>query len=92
MVNGPASPFFQLGSEVRQEGPLSPSLFVIFLEPMLTYLRDMTGHLGIPINHDPETHHLSAFADDVTGFLIEIGDAPKFLQHVQVYAQALDSN
>nr|CCA16182.1 Pol putative [Albugo laibachii Nc14] len=89
MVNGHASPFFQLGSGVRQGDPLSPSLFVIFLEPMLAYLRAMTGHLGIPINHDAETHHLSAFADDVTGFLSDIGDAPKFLQHVWVYAQAV---
>ena len=82
MVNGHASPFFYLGSGVRQGDPLSPSLLVILLEPMLTYLRATKGHLGIPINHDTETHHLSTFAGDVTGFLRDIGDAPKFLQHV----------
>lgn len=89
MINGYASPFFQLGSGVRQGDPLSPSLFVLFLEPMLNYLRATTGHLGIPVAHDPTSHHLSAFADDVTGFLRTINDTPKFLTHVHHYAQSV---
>ena len=53
MVNSHSSPFFQLGSGVRQGDPLSPSLFVLFLELMLNYLRATTGHLGIQIVRDP---------------------------------------
>nr|CCA20276.1 AlNc14C90G5647 [Albugo laibachii Nc14] len=53
MVNGHSSPFFQLGSGVRQGDPLSPSLFVLFLQPMLNYLRATMGHLGILIVQDP---------------------------------------
>lgn len=89
MVNGYASPFFQLRSGVRQGDPLSPLLFVLFLEPMLNYLRATTGHLGIPVAHDPTSHHLSAFADDVTGFLRNINDTPEFLMHVHHYAQSV---
>lgn len=88
MVNGHASPFFQLGSGVRKGDPLSPSLFVLFLEPMLAYLRATTGHLGIPVQHDSDKHHLPAFAGDVTGLLRNIDDTPTFLRHVQHYAQA----
>lgn len=68
-VNGHASSFFQICSGIRQGDPLSPSLFALFLEPILAYLRATTGHIGIPDQHDSEKHHLSAFAEDVTGLL-----------------------
>ena len=86
MVNGRASKFFQLGSGVRQGDPLSPSLFVLFLEPFLAYLRATTGHLGIPIPGSSTTQHLSAFADDCTGMLRDLRDTPKFMAQVKHYA------
>lgn len=68
MVNGRASKFFQLGSGVRQGDPLSPSIFVLFLESFMDYLRATTGHLGIPVQCLSLTQPLTAFADDCTGF------------------------
>ena len=88
MVNGHTSKFFQLGSGVRLGDPLSPSLFVLFLEPYLAYLRATTGHLGIPVQGSSMPQHLSAFADDCTGFLKDLRDTPAFMAKVKVYSQA----
>ena len=88
MVNGRSSPYFRLGSGVRQGDPLSPSLFVIFMEPMLAYLRATLQSHGIPVLYGAEPHLISAFADDCTGFLHDLRDAPKFIRHVQSYADA----
>nr|CCA25343.1 pollike protein putative [Albugo laibachii Nc14] len=80
-------PSFSSAVWSRQGDPLSPSHFVLFLEPMLNYLRATTAHLGIPIVQDPTPHHISAFADDVTGLLRNLTDTPQFLRHVRHYAQ-----
>ncbi|KAF1319013.1 Pollike protein, partial [Globisporangium splendens] len=88
LVNGTASKPFELGCGVRQGDPLSPALFVVFIEPMLCYLRDATGSLGITVPTDHTPHHLLAFADDCTGILRNLNDAPRFIEAVGVYANA----
>lgn len=88
-VNGTASRYFELGCGVRQGDPLSPALFVLFLEPMLNYLRATTGHLGIQLPDDPIRQHVLAFADDCTGLLEDLNHAPTFLAHVEHYASAV---
>lgn len=58
-----------------------------------------SAHTGISAYYDGKpwnfhhslllNHSISAFPDDVTGLLNDIGDTPTFLQHVQAYAQAV---
>lgn len=88
LVNGTASKFFELGCGVRQGDPLSPALFVVFIEPMLNFLRHETGHLGIQIDPVSEPQHLLAFADDCTGFLSDLRNTPTFISAVQRYTKA----
>lgn len=88
LVNGTKSDYFELGCGVRQGDPLSPTLFVLFIEPMLNFLRAKTGHLGIPVAGGSTRHHLLAFADDCTGLLRSLRFAPVFVNAVEQYATA----
>ncbi|OWZ06370.1 RNA-dependent DNA polymerase [Phytophthora megakarya] len=88
LVNGIASEYFELGSGVRQGDPLSPALFVLFLEPMLNFLRWKTGHLGINVPNSKLPHHLLAFADDCTGILKDLRHTRVFIDSVQYYSNA----
>ncbi|OWZ18667.1 Pol Polyprotein [Phytophthora megakarya] len=83
LVNGIASEYFELGCGVRQGDPLSPALFVLFLEPMLNFLRWKTGHLGINVPNSKHPHHLLAFADDCTGILRNLRHTWVFIDSVQ---------
>lgn len=88
LVNGTPSDYFELGCGVRQGDPLSPALFVLFIEPMLCYLRATTGELGIQVSEGADSHHLLAFADDCNGLLRDLCDAPIFVDAVGRYAFA----
>ncbi|CAH0488952.1 unnamed protein product [Peronospora farinosa] len=88
LVNGVKSDYFELGCGVRQGDPLSPALFVLFLEPMLNYLRATTGHLGVPVQDGASPHHLLAFADDCTGFLKDLRSTGQFISAVTRYTTA----
>ena len=83
--SSPLAPFV-LGSGVRQGDPISPALFVLFIEPLLSYLRAKLDHLGIST---PNANHLAiAFADDVTGILGSLEDSKVFLDCVQDFCKA----
>ena len=54
-------PIFWVGSGVRKGNSLSPGLYVLFLEPLLCYLRAMNDDMAIK---SQETfQHLFSFAD-----------------------------
>uniref|UniRef100_A0AAV1V5R3 Reverse transcriptase domain-containing protein n=1 Tax=Peronospora matthiolae TaxID=2874970 RepID=A0AAV1V5R3_9STRA len=55
---------------------------------MLNYLRATTGGFGVSVPTDPVFHHLLAFADDCTGILKDLADAPLFVGNVGTYAKA----
>ena len=83
--NSPLAPF-TLGSGVRQGDPFSPALFVLFIEPLLNYLRHAMTTMGILT--PPVCHTVIAFADDVTGLLTDLKDASTFLRHVDTFCSA----
>ena len=88
LVNGTASKYFELGCGVRQGDPLSPGLFILFIEPMLSFLRAKSADCGIRVPVDNTPFHVLAFADDCTGILQDLRYTPRFLSLVQDYTQA----
>ncbi|KAF4027975.1 Reverse transcriptase (RNA-dependent DNA polymerase) [Phytophthora infestans] len=86
LVNTSRSDFFSLGAGVRQGDPLSPGLFVLFIEPLLCYLRALNTDFEIKIRSTP--HHILSFADDVTGLVNDLHKAPIFLARVQDFCAA----
>ncbi|GMF17593.1 unnamed protein product [Phytophthora lilii] len=85
--NSPGEPFV-LGAGVRQGDPLSLGLFVVFIEPMLNYLRKHFAPKGLLVRPSQTPHLLMAFADDCTGLLRDIADAKNFIRLVQDFSDA----
>ena len=80
LINSSRSDFFSLDAGIRQEDPLSPGLFVLFIEPLLCFLRATTDFFAIKIRNT--SHHRVSFADDITGLVNNLCHAPKFLDRV----------
>ncbi|CAI5717557.1 unnamed protein product [Peronospora effusa] len=86
LVNSSRSNFFSLGAGVRQGDPLSPGLFVLFIEPLLCYLRALNDDMAIKIHGT--SHHLLGFADDITGLVKDLHHAPHYLDRVNDFCTA----
>lgn len=89
IINGSPGSFFQLGSGVRQGDPLSPGLFVVYIEPLLSFLRSTLHQHGIITPIHTSSHLTLAFADDVTGLLADLRHAPTFIAHVNSFCSAV---
>ncbi|RUA07179.1 MAG: hypothetical protein DSY43_00385 [Gammaproteobacteria bacterium] len=70
MNNGVASPFFKISRGVRQGDPLSPYLFIMVLETLLSHIRYNNHIEGLLIRQ--EEIKMVTFADDLTVFLRNI--------------------
>ncbi|TMW60975.1 hypothetical protein Poli38472_014945 [Pythium oligandrum] len=88
LFNGDPLPSFQIGAGVRQGDPLSPALFVIYIEPLLNLLRATMKDKGLRSAPQDPSHTVISFADDVTGLLHDLKDAPAFLEVVNEFCEA----
>ncbi|CAI5716704.1 unnamed protein product [Peronospora effusa] len=86
MFNGrPLAPF-ELEAGVCQGDPLSPALFVLFIEPFLNFLRAKLQDMGILCGSS--THSIISFADDCTGLLHDLRHTKDFLGFVDQFCSA----
>ncbi|GAB9476026.1 Pollike protein [Globisporangium polare] len=88
LFNGAPLPHFALGAGVRQGDPLSPALFVLYIEPMLNCLRARFKSDSLTLPNSEAVHTVISFADDCTGLLNDLSVAPQFLQSVQDFCSA----
>ena len=68
------SPFFEIKKGVRQGNPLSPTIYILYIERLAVMLRQSRQYKGIKLNK--QTFKVSLLADDVAIFLN--GDALQF--------------
>ena len=76
MNNGVATGYFPLERAARQGDPISPTLFILALEPLLRVLKEEIK--GIPTPKG--VFKLSAYADDVTVGLGELDDVDNVIK------------
>ena len=66
-LEGFLSDFFEIRQGVAQGCPLSPILFIIFMDDLLQSLHTTCGHLGISVAFDDRPFVSQSFADDTSG-------------------------
>ena len=80
------SPFFQLSQGTKQGDPLSPLLFILFLEPLAVAIRAEAGIRGVRAGG--REHKLFLYADDILWLCADpYSSAPILLDIIEKFSQ-----
>lgn len=84
-VNGQLSSPLGISNGTRQGCPLSPLIFILFLEPFLRTVRDNPNITGIQLS-ESLTPKTAAFADDLLFFITNpLISLPKLMSELRIY-------
>lgn len=86
LTNGLVSPFFGLKCGTKQDDPLSPLLFILFLEPLAAAIRTNQGIGGVI--HGSDEHKMFLYADDILLLLRDPSSSvPKLLSTIENFSK-----
>ena len=86
MNNGLTTPYFPLERSCRQGDCLSPYLFIIALEPLIRMIKANHEISGFnPIN---QVIKVSAYADDMTGFVHDEKELSAFIKTIKEFGES----
>ena len=83
MNGGVTTGYFPLERAARQGDPISPTLFILALEPLLCVIRDKVQGIHTPKGY----FKVAAFADDVTVGLGELDEVEKILKILKKFGK-----
>lgn len=86
LTNGIVSSFFNIYRGAKQGDPLSPLLFIIFLEPLAMAVRSETNIRGV--RSGGREHKLFLYADDILWLSVNpVSSAPKLLEIMGTFSE-----
>ena len=86
LTNGVLSSFFNISRGAKQGDPLSPLLFIMFLEPLAMAIRSDIGIQGV--RSGGREHKLFLYADDILWLSVNpVSSAPRLLKIMETFSE-----
>ena len=86
LTNGVVSSFFNISRGAKQGDPLSPLLFILFLEPLAMAIRSDTSIHAIKAGG--REHKLFLYADDILWLSVDpVSSAPRLLEIMETFSE-----
>lgn len=86
LTNGIVSSFFSVTRGAKQGDPLSPFLFLLFLEPLAAAIRADIRIRGVKAGG--REHKLFLYADDILWLSVDpVSSAPRFLKTMEAFSE-----